>query len=92
MSTDFETWVVDRFEADLAVIVSDSGAGAEVARAQLPPGCEVGTVLRVRRRADEVIHWAEATVDEEATRERRAEAEAILEELRERDPGGDIAM
>jgi hypothetical protein len=92
MSTDSETWVVDRFEAQVAVLVSDSGDVVETERSLLPPGSRVGAVLRVARGADGDIEWAGAVVDEEATRERLAESKAILEELRKRDPGGDIAL
>jgi len=49
-------------------------------------------VLRVSRDADGELEWGEGSVDDEATRERRAEAEGILEELRKRDPGGDVAL
>jgi hypothetical protein len=92
MSTDSETWVVDRFEAHLAVLVSDGGDVVEAARSLLPPGSRVGAVLRAARDADGDFEWAEAVVDEEATRERLAEAKAILEQLRKRDPGGDIGL
>jgi hypothetical protein len=92
MSTNAEVWVVDRFEGDLAILVSDDGEVVETARKLLPRGSRVGVVLRVSRDADGELEWGEGSVDDEATRERRAEAEGILEELRKRDPGGDVAL
>jgi hypothetical protein len=92
MSTESETWAVDRFEAQVAVLVSDSGDVLEVARSLLPPGSRVGAVLRIARRADGDIAWGATVVDEEAIRQRLAESEGVLEELRRRDPGGDIAL
>ena len=92
MSTEAETWVVDRFEGDIAVLVADSGEVVEAARRLLPRGSRVGVVLRVPRGGDRGLSWGEAVVDDEATRGRRGEAEGILKELRQRDPGGDVAL
>ena len=92
MSTDAELWVVDRTEGGVAVLVSDDGEVVEVERGALPRGSQAGAVLRVRRGADGQLGWSGGVVDEVATVERRAEAERILEELRKRDPGGDMAL
>jgi len=92
MSTDSETWVVDRFEAHIAVLVSDGGDMVDAERSLLPSGCTVGAVLRVPRGADGHLEWHEASMDEEASRARLAEAKRMLEELRRRDPGGDVAL
>lgn len=91
-SADFELWVVDRVEGDLAVVVSEDGRSVEVDRDALPRACRAGDVVRVTRSADGELAWNDAVVDEEATRERRAEAERILDELKGRDPGGDVAL
>jgi hypothetical protein len=92
MSTESETWVVDRFEAGLAVLVSDTGQITQAERTTLPHGAKEGTVLQVPRGEDGTIRWSEAWVDDETTKERLAEAERVLEELRKRDPGGDVAL
>lgn len=92
MPTDAEHWVIDRFEAGIAVLVSDDGGVVEVARSLLPHRSKAGAVLRITRDADGDIVWGEVCLDEEATAERIAEAESILAELRGRDPGGDIAL
>ncbi len=92
MSTEAETWVVDRFEGGLAVLVSDAGEIAQAERATLPHGAKEGTALRAPRGEDGRVRWSEAWVDDEATKERLAEAERILKELRKRDPGGDVSL
>lgn len=92
MSTDADTWVVDRFEGDVVVLVSDAGQVAQTERVALPHSAKEGTVLRVPRGQGGTIRWSEACVDDEATEERLAEAERVLRELRKRDPGGDVAL
>jgi hypothetical protein len=49
-------------------------------------------VLRVPRDPEKGFGWREATMDADATAKRRAEAEEGLEELRRRDPGGDVVV
>jgi hypothetical protein len=92
MSTDVRTLVVDRIEGGVAVLVTDAGETVEVGRELLPRGAREGVVVQVPRGADGLYEWSRAVLDEEATRERRGEAEEILRELRKRDPGGDVAL
>ena len=92
MSTDPEYLVVDRFEATIAVLMSDDTDVVEVDRSLLPNGARPGAVLRVTRDIDDAILWNEASVDEQATADRLAQAEDLVEELRSRDPGGDIVV
>jgi Protein of unknown function (DUF3006) len=92
MSTDHETWVVDRFERDVAVLVSDDERTAQVLRSELPEGMRPGVVLRVPRGGGAALLWSKAVVDEEATSERLEESGRILGELKKRDPGGDVAL
>ncbi len=92
MSTDTEYLVLDRYEAEIAVLVPDDGGVVEVDRSQLPTGAKPGMVLRVTRDEAGELLWGEAQVDVEATAKRLEEAEAILSELRKRDPGGDIVL
>ena len=92
MSTDTEYLVLNRYEAEIAVLVSDDGGVIEVDRSQLPAGTKPGTVLRVTRDEAGELLWGEAQIDVEATAKRLEEAEAILRELRKRDPGGDIVL
>ena len=89
-------WVVDRVEPPVAVLVADDDERqVEMPLAQLPAGVRAslraGAVLRVPE-TDEVPDWEAAKVDEELRRARLQEAEAALDRLRRRDPGGDIVL
>lgn len=85
-------WVVDRVDKPLAVLVADDdGRGADVPLARLPASVREGSVLRVPH-SDGEPQWDGAEVDEELRRARLNEAEAALDRLRRRDPGGDITL
>ena len=85
-------WVVDRVDKPLAVLVADDdGRGADVPLARLPAAVREGSVLRVPH-SDGEPQWDAATLDEELRRARLNEAEAALDRLRRRDPGGDITL
>ena len=92
------TWVVDRIEGRTLVLVEDaSGRTAEVDRESVArewkgTAAREGTVLRVPVGADGTPRWADAVLDEEARRARLDEAERVLGELKERDPGGDVVL
>ena len=92
MATEHELWVVDRFEGGLAVLVGDEDGVIEVQAGHLPRGASAGDVLRISRDAQGVIRWGATVVDAEATAARREEAREILNELRGRDPGGDVVL
>ena len=84
-------YVVDRFEGKVAVLEGDEGM-IEVTGRALPEGCKEGDVLLVLERSGvEPERWR-FCVDQEATNQRRAEAAKILDELRDRDPGGDVSL
>ena len=57
----------------------------------LPAGIREGVVLRVPEPGGSPA-WAHAVVDEELHEARLREAEEVLERLRRRDPGGDVAL
>ena len=89
-------WVVDRVEPPMAVVVADDDERqVDVPLARLPTGVRAGlragAVLRVPE-ADGRPLWEAARLDEELRRARIQEAEAALERLRRRDPGGDIVL
>ncbi len=84
-------YVVDRFEGKVAVLEGDEGM-IEVAGRALPEGCKEGDVLLVLERSGAEPERWRFCVDQEATNQSRAEAAKILDELRDRDPGGDISL
>lgn len=86
------TWVVDRVNEPLAVLLADDdGRGAEVPLEGLPTAIREGSVLRVPH-PDGEPQWDAAEVDEELRRARLKEADAALARLGRRDPGGDITL
>ena len=86
-------YVVDRTDGASAILVADDGGDeAHVARGLLPFGVVEGSVLRVPLATDGTPSWRAAVRDEEIERARREEAAEALEELRKRDPGGDVVL
>ncbi|HIC16153.1 MAG TPA: DUF3006 domain-containing protein [Gemmatimonadetes bacterium] len=92
MSDTERIWVVDRIEREAAVLVADENQEMlDIALDILPDGLREGSVLKVAEDMDGPL-WASASLDEESKLERLREAEEVLDELRERDPGGDIVL
>lgn len=91
-NTPTRIWVVDRVEPPMAVVVADDDERqVDVPLDRLPAGARAGAVLRVPE-DDGVPDWEAAKVDEELRQARLQEAEAALDRLRRRDPGGDIVL
>ncbi len=85
-------YAVDRMEGTVAVLVADDGTTVDVPRRRLPSGVREGSVLQVSVGEDGSLDWSSAELDE-AERERRLKrARETLDQLRKRDPGGDIAL
>ncbi|MDT8370222.1 MAG: DUF3006 domain-containing protein [Longimicrobiales bacterium] len=92
-SPDAEIWTLDRFEGDLGVLISDDGRVLEVARADLPDAIRPGSVVLIHGGVDaEALPPGAIEMSEALTERRRAEAREILDELKRRDPGGDISI
>lgn len=97
-SADPRTYVVDRIEAGIAVLVADEppaqGAPDETSASvrELPAGVAEGDVLRVPVWPDGTPVWQAAVPDPSARAQRLKEAEERLARLRKRDPGGDIVL
>ena len=92
MSESERIWVVDRIEDEVAILVSDKDKEmTDVPVDALPDGLQEGSVLRVPEDMGEQL-WASASLDEESRLVRLAGAEEMLDELRQRDPGGDIVL
>lgn len=93
MSAEPTLYAVDRFEGDVAVLVDEAGDTLEVDRSLLPEGAVPSSVLRVRTsEGSGVPDWASAELAEDETQARLEEARETLEELKKRDPGGDVSL
>ncbi|MDA0313395.1 MAG: DUF3006 domain-containing protein [Gemmatimonadetes bacterium] len=86
--------VVDRIEGRTAVLEKEDGSLYPVSEELLPEGAGEGSVLQVYLDQDKdggpVLLRLE--LDPEETQRRLKHGEAILDELRKRDPGGDVVM
>ena len=92
MSEAERIWVVDRVEGRIAVLVADDDEETlDVPLNVLPHGLCEGTVLRVTESEGHPL-WASAMLDEELRLKRLRQAETALNELKSRDPGGDIVL
>lgn len=84
MTNPTETWIIDRFEGDRAVVERELHDTFAWPRAFLPPGIQEGDVLRVAASGGGPATHLTITRDEAATAGRRAEARAALDALRRR--------
>ncbi len=92
MSEAERIWVVDRVEGRIAVLVADDDEETlDVPLNVLPHGLREGTVLKVPESKGHPL-WGSAMLDEELRLKRLRQAETILDELKNRDPGGDIVL
>ena len=92
MSERERIWVVDRIEGEAAVLVADDDQEMlDIPLNVLPHGLREGTVLRVTESEGHPL-WASAMLDEELRLRRLRQAETALNELKSRDPGGDIVL
>ena len=92
MSEAERIWVVDRVEGRIAVLVADDDEETlDVPLNVLPHVLREGTVLRVTESEGHPL-WASAMLDEELRLRRLRQAETALNELKSRDPGGDIVL
>lgn len=85
-------WVIDRFEGDLAVVDRGDGRMLDVPRRLLPAGVGEGDWLRVGSRQEDDDVVIRVTIDREATRAARSDAEQRLLRLRVEDDGGDLEL
>lgn len=91
-----EAWVVDSIEDGVAVLVEASDAEElaliEMAAELLGASAVEGAVLVVPLGDVGEPIWDQAERDLEAEEELRAEAERGIDELKKRDPGGDVVL
>ena len=92
MSERERIWVVDRIKGEVAVLVADDDQETlDMPLDVLPRGVREGAVLRVPE-SNGYLSWVSAIMDEELRLKRLRQAETILDELKNRDPGGDIVL
>ncbi|HIF39128.1 MAG TPA: DUF3006 family protein [Gemmatimonadetes bacterium] len=85
-------WAVDRIEGEVVVLVSDtSNRIVEVNLKKLPEGMKEKSILHVFERKDQPV-WSSAVLDESIEVQKENEAEEIVQDLKKRDPGGDIKV
>lgn len=91
MSTE-KTYVVDRIEGELVVLVDDdSGDRVNLDSWELPVVDE-GSVLAVQLDNNQRPKWGTATLLAEETEKRKKHGGKQLDELKDRDPGGDVTL
>ena len=92
MSEAERIWVVDQIEGRIAVLVTDDDEKTlDVPLNVLPHGLREGTVFRVTESEGHPL-WASAMLDEDLRLRRLRQTETALNELKSRDPGGDIVL
>ena len=91
-----EVWVVDSIEDGVAVLVEAGDAEElaliEMAAELLGVAAVEGAVLVVPLGDVGEPIWDQAQRDREAEEELKAEAERVIDELKKRDPGGDVVL
>ena len=93
LSESLGIWVVDRIEGDTVLLVEDETRRTlEVARSLISVNINEGTVLKVPATEEGGPDWRLAKPDEELRQRRLAEARDVLEQLKKRDPGGDVVL
>ena len=72
---------LDRFEGKLAVLLTDDGRQIDFPKSLLPKGVKAGDILTF-----------DIERDLEATQRLKDDTKSLQDELRQRDPGGDIEL
>lgn len=85
-------YAVDRLEGTLAVLISDSNQQQLVSLTNLPGGLREGDVLRLTLDSDGAPIWTSARFDKAESDRRMLGATKTLQDLRLRDPGGDLSI
>jgi hypothetical protein len=91
MMAEEQIFVVDRIEDRHLVLAGDDGSEVVLAKRELPVRVGEGTVLRVQL-ADGKADWTTARIDAAEQARRLESAKTRMDELRKRDPGGDLEL
>lgn len=85
--------IIDRFEGELAVVEVDGARFLTIPRWLLPADAVEDDILSLTTRTapdGALVH--EIRIDHAATARALEEAEAIVDRLRRKDPGGDLTL
>ncbi|UCF41026.1 MAG: DUF3006 family protein [Gemmatimonadota bacterium] len=91
MSTE-QHYAVDRIRHRTALLVDDEQRQTLVPTSRLPRDLAEGQVLLVPVDEAGTADWGRARIDEAEGERRRVQAEQAIEELKRRDPGGDVEL
>ena len=87
-----QRYAVDRLNAITAVLIDENGNTIAIPKNRLGVTPEEGMILFIPVDSSGTPNWYEARVDQEAAEGARKEAQKILDELKEQDPGGDVKL
>lgn len=87
-----QRYAVDRLNETTAVLIDENGNTIAIPKNRLGVTPEEGMILFIPVDSSGTPNWNEARVDQEAAEAARKEARKILDELKERDPGGDVKL
>jgi hypothetical protein len=85
-------YAVDRIRHRTALLVDDQQRQTLVPTSRLPRELAEGQVLLVPVDEAGTADWGRARIDEAESARRTAQAEEGIEELKKRDPGGDVEL
>ena len=91
MSTE-SRYTVDRLDASTVVLVDDDGRSTALPKSRFCLALEEGMILFVPVDGSGTPDWYAARGDHAAADEITQEAQDILDELRGRDPGGEVKL
>lgn len=91
MSTE-QHYAVDRIRHRTALLVDDQQRQTLVPTSRLPRELAEGQVLLVPVDEAGTADWGRARIDEAEGARRKAQATEALDELKKRDPGGDVEL
>ena len=85
-------YVVDRIEGELVVLIGDQSEDKQNLDSWELPVVEEGDVLAVELDNNGKPKWGTAKVLAEETERRKQQGGQALDELKKRDPGGDVKL